>query len=123
MGMFDKIRSFFNGNNEQEIPKESEVDKEILSSKILNLIDSIKRINSFDSSIWNLSNVTKYELTRKSVAELKSLESSLSNRFQQLSREKERRRPELQKLEEAKWTGQKPSHLSDHEFDMWQRDD
>lgn len=124
MGMFDKIRSFLNGNSTQEAPKrESEIDKSMLTSQIMNLIDNIKRISSFDSSIWNYSNVTKYELSRKTVPELERLRDSLSSRLNQLKRESSRTTESARKLEEAKWTGQKPQHLSNHEFDRLQRGD
>lgn len=125
MGMFDKIRSFFNRNSTQEIPirRESEIDKSMLASQIMNLIDSIKGINSFDLSIWNYSNVTKYELYRKTVPELERLRDSLSSRLEQLNRENSKARESANKLEEAKWTGQRPKNLSAHEFDRLQRGD
>lgn len=129
MGMLDRIRNFFNNSEKEDIEDASKrarfemYEKDSLSTQIINLIDSIKRINSFDSSLWNYSNVTRTELSRKTMSELEQIRDNLSNRLEMLNRQSKRSNPEAEKLEEAKWTGQKPKHLSDSDFDRLQRSD
>lgn len=129
MGMLDRLRNFFNGsnnapeNNTLEMRADDSYRKSILISQITNSIDKIKRINSFDSSIWNLSNTSSYELQRKSMAELEQIKASLDNRVESLTRQSQRRNPEREALEASKWTGQKPKNLTNYEFDRAQRDD
>lgn len=79
MGLIDNIRGFFSGsNNMQTEPTKlnDDYEKSILAEKIVDLVNKIQRINSFDNSIWNLSNVSSYELRRKSLNELQRLQSS-----------------------------------------------
>ena len=95
----------------------------MLAAQILDLVNGIKRINSFDSSLWNLTNTSSSMLERKSLPELEKLHQSLSNRYERLAQQSKRRNPEMEALEAAKWTGQKPEHLTDAEFDRWQRDE
>ena len=126
MGMLDNLRNRFKGSKDAQIAdiknkrQAEEYEKSMLATQIVNLIGQIKKINSFDSSIWNLSNTSTDALKRKSVEEL---EKSLSRRQQQLIQQSQRENPRSEALEEAKWTGQKPKHLTDAEFDRWQRDD
>lgn len=124
MGMMDNIRNFFRGsNNTPVIQEDDSYKKSMLATQIVNSIDKIKRINSFDSSIWNLSNTSTYDLQRKSLAELERIQSSLDSRLSELTRQSQRRNPQRESLEESKWTGQKPRNMSDHDFDRFQRDD
>ena len=109
MGMIDTLRKIFkDSNNRPLMPEDDSGKKEILATQIVNLVDKIKKINSFDSCLWNLRNVTTYSLKNKSLGELQTLHSSLTNR--------------LEELEAAKWTGEKPTHLSNHDFDRLQND-
>lgn len=124
MGLLDNLRGFFSGSKNTQVAQvEDEYEKSRLAEKIVDLVGRIKRINSFDSSIWNLSNVSSYELKRKSLAELQRLNSSLENRLSELDRQGQRRDPRREALEEAKWTGKKPQHMSNYEFDRFQRSD
>ena len=124
MGLLDNLRGFFLGSKNTQVAQvEDEYEKSRLAEKIVDLVGRIKRINSFDSSIWNLSNVSSYELKRKSLAELQRLNSSLENRLSELDRQGQRRDPRREALEEAKWTGKKPQHMSNYEFDRFQRSD
>lgn len=124
MGMLDNIKNFFKGsNNTQVVQEDDSYKKSMLATQIVNAIDKIKRINSFDSSIWNLSNVSSYDLQRKSLAELERLQASLDSRLSELTKQSQRRSPERESLEESKWTGQKPKNMTDHDFDRFQRDD
>ncbi len=129
MGMLDNLRNRFKGSKDAQIAdiknkrQAEEYEKSMLATQIVNLIGQIKKINSFDSSIWNLSNTSTDALKRKSVEELEKLQQSLSRRQQQLIQQSQRENPRSEALEEAKWTGQKPKHLTDAEFDRWQRDD
>lgn len=126
MGLMDNIRGFFSGsrNNQPEEPHvNEEYEKSRLADRIVDLVGKIKRINSFDSSVWNLSNVSSYDLRRKSLEELTRLNSSLERRLSELDRESQRRNPRAEELEASKWTGQKPRGMSDHDFDFYQRGD
>ncbi len=127
MGLIDNIRGFFSGsrNTQTTQPKvNEEYEKSRLANRIVDLVGKIKRINSFDSSIWNLSNVYSYELMRKSLDELQRLNSSLENRLLELEKQEQKRNSNRDSyLEECKWTGQKPKYMSDHDFDVFQRSD
>jgi len=124
MGLFDNLRGIFGGSkNEQPIQADNEYEKSMLSDKIVNLVDKIKRINSFDSSLWNLSNVSSFELKRKSLEELKNIHVNLERRLSELDRQSQRRDPSKEDLEASKWTGQKPQTMTNHDFDMAQRYD
>lgn len=128
MGMLDNLRNLFKSSKKEEIAdrqrqqQEERYKKSMLAAQILDLVNGIKRINSFDSSLWNLTNTSSSMLERKSLPELEKLKQTLSNRYQQLTQQSQRRNPKMEALEEAKWSGQKPEHLTDTEFDRLQRD-
>ncbi len=124
MGMLDNIRNFFRGSNNNPVVQENDTyKKSVLAEQIVDSIEKIKRINSFDSSIWNLANVSSYDLQRKSLAELEKLKASLDSRISGLIRQSQIRNPQMEDLEESKWTGQKPKNMTDHDFNRFQRDD
>lgn len=126
MGLMDNIRRLFSGsrNNQPTQPQVNEdYEKSRLADRIVDLVGRIKRINSFDSSVWNLSNVSSYELKRKSLDELQRLNSSLENRLSELNRQNQRNNPRAEELEASKWTGQKPQNMSELDFDRFQRSD
>lgn len=126
MGLMDNIRELFSGsrNSQSAQPQvNEEYEKSRLADRIVDLVSRIKRINSFDSSVWNLSNVSSYELKRKSLDELQRLNSSLENRLSELNRQNQRNNPRAEELEAFKWTGQKPQNMSDYDFDRFQRSD
>ncbi len=125
MGLMDNIRGFFSGsrNNQTTQPQVNEdYEKSRLASSIVNLVGEIKGINSFDRSVWNLSNISSYELQRKSLDELRSINSDLEKRLSELIKQGQSSDLKRKALEEAKWTGQKPKDMSDHDFDRLQRD-
>ena len=126
MGLMDNIRGFFLGSKNAQVAHpqvNEEYEKSILADRIVDLVSSIKRINSFDSSVWNLSNVSSYNLRKKSLDELQKLSSSLEKRLSELEIQSQRRNPRSESLEASKWTGQKPKGMSDHDFDFYQRGD
>lgn len=124
MGMFNNLRNFFSGSNNIPIEQEEDINrKSRLAEQIVDLVDKIKRINSFDSSIWNLNNISSSQLERKGLDELEQLYSKLSSRYLELTKQSQRGNQAKEDLEAAKWTGQKPNNLTDHEFDRWQRDE
>ena len=126
MGLMNNIRGFFSGSKNTQISQpliDEEYEKSRLANRIVDLIGRIKRINSFDSSVWNLSNVSSYNLRRKSLDELQRLNSSLENRLLELDSQSQRRDPNRESLEASKWTGQKPKHMSELDFDRFQRSD
>ena len=113
---FDTIQRCINRINE-------EYEKSRLADKIMDLIGDIQRINSLDRSLWNLSNASSYNLRRKSLYELQSLNSTLENRLSQLNRQKQTSNSRQESREAAKWTGEKPKDMSDLDFDRFQRYD
>ena len=65
MGMIDTLRKIFkDSNNRPLMPEDDSGKKEILATQIVNLVDKIKKINSFDSCLWNLRNCN-YLLIKK----------------------------------------------------------
>ena len=126
MGLIDNIRSFFSASkNTQTMQPQvnEEYEKSKLANRIVDLVGKIQKINSFDSSVWNLSNVSSYALKKKSLDELQRLNASLENRLFELNRQKQRSNPSRESLEASKWTGQKPRNMSDLDFDRFQRGD
>ena len=126
MGLMDNIRGFFSKskNNQVSQPQINEsYEKNKIVNKIVNLVDEIKSVNSFDSSIWNLSNISTYELNNRSLDDLKHLQSSLEIRLSQLTKQRQTGNEQKESLEESKWTGQKPKDMSNHDFDRLQRED
>ena len=123
MEMLDSLRTLFKGksNNSQEEYKEDEYRKSMVAETIVDLVNKIKRINSFDSAIWNLNNVTVYELQRKSLTELENMKSTLEKRISELDKQSKMKNPQMEKLEGNKWTGEKDG-MTYQEFDRWQRD-
>lgn len=126
MGLMNNIRGFFSSSKNTQTTQpqvNEEYEKSKLADRIVDLVGKIKRINSFDSSVWNLSNVSSYELKRKSLDELQRLNSSLENRLLELDRQNQRSNLSRESLEASKWTGQKPKNMSDYDFDRFQRSD
>lgn len=126
MGLIDNVRKFLKNreNTQEQQPQvNEEYEKARLATEIVNLVHGIKRINSFDSSLWNLSNVSSYELKRKNLNELKSMKSSLENRFSELNRQKQKNSTSRESIEAAKWTGQRPRGISQIDLDRLQRSD
>ena len=126
MGLMDNIRRFFsNSKNTQSVQPHvnDEYEKLELTDRIVDLVTKIKKINSFDSSIWSLSNVSSYDLRRKNLEELQRLYSTLENRLSELDKQNKTNNADMEKLEASKWTGQKPQHMSNYDFDRFQRSD
>ncbi len=128
MSLIDNIRGFFSGSkSEQSAQPQSRVNEEYeksrLADKIVDTVHEIERINSFDSSLWNLSHVSSYDLKRKSLDELERLNSSLENRLSELTRPKRTTDSKMAELESSKWTGQKHKGMSDFDLDRFQRYD
>jgi len=124
MGLIDNIRGFFGGSkNTQPVQVENEYEKARLSEEIVDLVGKIKRINSFDSRIWNLSNISSFELKRRSLAELQNLHSSLKNRLSEIYRQSKGSDSRKETLEASKWTGRRPENMSAHDFNRFQQDD
>lgn len=124
MGVFNNVRNFFSGSKDtSEKQEEDFYKKSSLVSEVINLIDKIKRANSFDASIWNLSNETRYTLRNKSLDELELIKDNLTSRISELTRQSQRKNPEREALEASKWTGQRPQNMSNSDFDRFQRDD
>ena len=125
MGLLDKIRNAFSKSNEPFDPvaqlQEEESKKSELASNILNSITKIKRINSLDRSLWNLSNLDLYELKNKRLTELEKINRNLDNRLQELKTQKNNYNRDS--IEESKWTGQMPKDFSKQDFDRLQRSD
>lgn len=124
MGLIDSLRGFFSGSkNTQAAQVEDEYEKSRLAEKIVDLVGRIKRINSFDSSIWNLANVSSYDLKRKSLDELTRLHSSLERRLSELDRQSQRVNPRMETVEAAKWTGRPTQNMTNADLDRFQKGD
>ena len=124
MGILDNIRNLFKGSDKTPVVEQEDLfRKATLATEIVNLVGKIKKINSFDSCVWNLSNVTSDDLMRRSLQELEQLHSNLNNRLSELTRQSQRSNPKQEALEHARWTGQKPKEFTDYEFDRFQRDE
>lgn len=126
MGLIDNIREFFSGSKNTQ-PQTSRINEEhektILANRIVDLVHQIQSIDSFDSTIWNLANVSSYDLAKKRLEDLQKLNSTLESKLSRLSRESQRINPAREALEASKWTGQKPENMTDLDFDRWQRSD
>ena len=125
MGFVDNIRSIFSSSkNDKPVENKPQINEDVekakLANNILNSIESIKRLNSFDKSLWNLSNVSSTELKKKSLDELKKLSTDLDRRASELTSQSQ---VQDESLEASKWTGEKPENMNDHDFDRFQRDD
>lgn len=126
MGLMDNLRVFFSGSKNtknEQVQVNDEFEKTKLAARIVDLVDKIKRLNSLDRSVWNLRNITNYELERKSLSELQRLKSTLENRLLELNEQIQKANLTMESLEAAKWTGRKPKNMSDHDFDRLQRDE
>ena len=123
MGILSRIRDFMKGSNNAPVVQEDPYAKTKLATEIVNMVDKIKRINSFDSSIWNYNNITTYELQRRSLQELQQMHSTLNNRLTELYQQRQKPNPTRQSLEESKWTGQKPRNMTERDFDRFQREE
>ena len=128
MGLLDSIVEFLSGSKSDRIEQpqvNEEYEKERLAHRIVHLVSEIKKITSFDSCLWNLSNVNSFELRERSFSELQSLNSSLEKRLSKLENEMKSKKadPTREALEEAKWTGRIPDGMSVNQFDRLQRSD
>lgn len=54
---------------------------------------------------------------------MQRLNSTLENRLLELNRQGQRSNSSRESLEASKWTGQKPKHMSELDFDRFQRRD
>lgn len=124
MGILDNIRSRFSGTkSEPVVQKDDPYEKRLLAENIIDLVDKVKKKNTFDSSIWNLSNANIYTLQGKSLQELKIIQNNLINRISELDRQSKIENTQRESLEASKWTGQKNSNMTNHDFDRFQDDD
>ena len=124
MGMMDKLRGFFSGsNNAPVVQEEDKYAKSRLATDIVNLVGKINRINCFDGSIRGLTNMSSYELERRSMAELEQLHSNLSNKYASLVQQRQQYSERSEATIAAKWTGQKTQNMTDHDLDHYQRGD
>lgn len=124
MGLLDNLKGLFSGSkNTQTVQVNNEYEISRLSEQIVDLVNKIKRINSFDSSIWNLANVSSYDLKRKSLEELTRLHSSLERRLSELDRQSQRVNPRMEAVEAAKWTGRPTQNMTNADLDRFQKGD
>lgn len=124
MGLLDNLKGLFSGSkNTQTVQVNDEYEKSRLSEQIVDLVNKIKRINSFDSSIWNIANVSSYDLKRKSLDELTRLHSSLERRLSELDRQSQRVNPRMEAVEAAKWTGRPTQNMTNADLDRFQKGD
>lgn len=128
MGLIDNIRGIFSRSNNnqqtyQQPQRNEEYEKARIAEKIIDLVGKIKKINTFDSSLWNLSNVSINILNRKNLDELNKIYYTLENRLSELTRQGQRSNSNRDALEESKWTGQRINNMSSQDLDRFQRGD
>ena len=124
MGLLDNLKGLFSGSkNTQTVQVNDEYEKSRLSEQIVDLVNKIKRINSFDSSIWNIANVSSYDLKRRSLDELTRLHSSLERRLFELDRQSQRGNSRMEAAEAAKWTGRPTQNMTNADLDRFQKGD
>lgn len=124
MGMLDNIRNFFRGTESAPVAQRND-SYEKLEEEIVRLIRNIKRINTLDSSIWNLSNIEdSNDLKRRNLGleQLQKIQKTLNNRLEELTRQSQRGNATMESLEASKWTGQRTAGMTAHDLDVWQRD-
>lgn len=124
MGLLDNLKGLFaSSKNAQPVQVTDDYEKARLSEQIVDLVTKIKRINSFDSSIWNLANTSSYDLKRKSLDELTRLHSSLTNRVSELEKQSQSRNLKMETTEAAKWTGRPTPNMTNADLDRFQKGD
>lgn len=124
MGLLDNLKELFaSPKNAQPVQVTDDYQKARLSEQIVDLITKIKRINSFDSSIWNLANTSSYDLKRKSLDELTRLHSSLTNRVSELEKQSQSKNLKMEATEAAKWTGRPTQNMTNADLDRFQKGD
>ena len=122
MGLLDNLKGLFSGSkNTKTVQVNDEYEKSRLSEQIVDLVNKIKRINSFDSSIWNIANVSSYDLKRRSLDELTRLHSSLERRLFELDRQSQRGNSRMEAAEAAKWTGRPTQNMTNADLDRFQK--
>lgn len=124
MGLIDKLRGFINSsNNTPIVPEEDKYVKSRLATDIVNLVSKINRINCFDGSIRGLTNMSNYELEKRSVSELQQLHTSLSNKYAGLIQQRDQNNAKNDAAIAARWTGQRAPGQTDRDLDFSQRGD
>lgn len=126
MGFIDNLRSLVKGvGNEEveEVQKEDPYEKSRLASEIVSLVQKISKINSFDTSIRSLTDISSYDLKKKSLPELQQLKDTLNSRLSAIDKQSQRSGQTRNDLQEAAWTGRKPAGMTDHDFDRYQSHD
>lgn len=124
MGLLDNLKGLFSGSkNTKTVQVNDEYEKSRLSEQIVDLVNKIKRINSFDSSICNIANVSSYDLKRRSLDELTRLHSSLERRLFELDRQSQRGNSRMEAAEAAKWTGRPTQNMTNADLDRFQKGD
>ncbi|MBQ7410735.1 MAG: hypothetical protein IJW20_05085 [Clostridia bacterium] len=125
MGLLDNLKKALSGSksNSQPVQVDNEYEKQRLSAQIIDLANGIKRINSFDRSVWNLNASSTYELRRKSLDELRKIHSDLSSRLAELQGQSKRPNKNREDLEAARWTGVPVKGMSNRDLDRFQKGD
>ena len=124
MGLFDNLKEKFSGSkNMQPIQREDPYEKARLCEQIVDLVNKIKRINSFDSSIWNLANASVEGLKRRSLEELTNIKFNLESRLSELQAQSQRPNSSMQAAEASKWTGRPTQDMSNRDLGRFQEGD
>ena len=124
MGLIDKLRGFINGsNNTPVVQEEDKYEKLRLATEIVNLAGKINRINCFDGSIRELTNLSEYDLQKRSMTELKQLHDNLNNKYSSLVYKRDQNNAKNDADTAAKWTGQRAPNTTAHDLDFSQRGD
>ncbi|MNP48614.1 hypothetical protein D3C76_1427470 [compost metagenome] len=124
MGFIENLRKLVKGNDsDNKKVTEDTYAKSMIAREVVNLVEQINKINSFDSSIRTLINVSSHQLQSKSMADLQNLRDTLSYKLSTIDQQRKVGSTAREALEESKWTGKKPNTMTDRQFDRHQRDE
>jgi len=125
MGLFDRIRELFNGNENyqtaQAQTQNNDYEKAQLSEQIVDLVRRISIKDSLNSKVRNMHNISAYQLKTKDLEELDKLYHSLANELSVIESKSQTRDSRSEEIEASRWTGHKREGMSDHDFDWGQR--
>jgi hypothetical protein len=125
MGIFDKLRELFNGNENyqpaQMQAQNNDYEKMQLCEQIVDLVRRISMKDTLNTKIRSLQNISVSRLQMKDFDELNRLHSSLTNELNMIDQRAQRRNSQSEELEASRWTGNKQRGQTDHDFDWGQR--
>ena len=122
MGIFDKLREFFNGKENQQSGKMQTQNSDYEKTRLCNQIEELsRRIAIKDSFNSKISNISAYQLKTKDFDELNRIYLDLEKELSAIEKRIQGRDSRREDLEATKWTGKKREGMTDHDLDWMQR--